>query len=83
MSNRVSFSPVKEVLTYSPMDSVAELGKSKKRKRSVSPTLSTDEPVGEDVALIGDGATEGTQTFMKKVKELQRKTKKGTTGKKL
>ena len=27
MANRVSFSPVKKVLTYSPMDRVADLGK--------------------------------------------------------
>lgn len=74
MSNRVSFSPVKEVLTFSPMDAVAKLGKSK--KRSVSVSTSTDEPVGEGVPLIGDGPTEGSQTFMKKVKELQNRLKK-------
>lgn len=62
MSNRVSFSPVKEVLTFSPMDTVAKLGKSK--KRSVSVSTSTDEPVGEGVPLVGDGPTEGSQTFM-------------------
>lgn len=74
MSNRVSFSPVKEVLTFSPMDAVAKLGKSK--KRSVSVSTSTDEPVGEGVPLIGDVPTEGSQTFMKKVKELQNRLKK-------
>ena len=71
---KTAFSPVKEVLTFSPMDTVAKLGKSK--KRSVSVSTSTDEPVGEGVPLIGDGPTEGSKTFMKKVKELQNRLKK-------
>lgn len=94
MSNRVSFSPVKEVLTFSPTDTVAKLGKTK--KRSVSFNMSTDEPAGEGVPLIGDGPSEGSKTFMKKEKELQnrlkkkirkgptkRKARKGAKGKKL
>ena len=62
MANRVSFSPVIKVLTYSPMDSVAELGKTK--KRAVMTTLSTNKPTVTDILPFGGGATEGTQTFM-------------------
>lgn len=59
-----------EVLTFSPTDSVIELGKSKK-KRSV--TMSVDVPVGSvsDTVPLVEGPTKGVQTFMKKVKELK------------
>ena len=65
MSNRVSFSPVKKVLTYSPMDSVAELGNNK--KRAVLTGLSTNMPTGTpDIIPFGGDVTEGTETFLKK-----------------
>ena len=59
MANRVSFSPVKKVLTYSPMDRVADLG-----------TTNTD------ILPFEEGASEGSQAFMKKVKELKNRLKK-------
>ena len=61
MANRVSFSPDKKVLTYSPMDRVADLGKTK-----------------ADILPFGGGASEGSQAFMKKVKELKNRLKKGS-----
>ena len=42
VKSRVSFSPVKKVLRYSPMDSVAKLGNNKKRAVLIS--LSTNMP---------------------------------------
>ena len=54
MANRVSFSPVKKVLTYSPMDRVADLGKT-----------------NTDILPFEGGASEGSQAFMEKVKELK------------
>ena len=59
MANRVSFSPVKKVLTYSPMDRVADLGKT-----------------NTDILPFEGGASEGSQAFMKKVKELKNRFKK-------
>ena len=59
MANRVSFSPVKKVLTYSPMDRVADLGKT-----------------NTDILPFEGGASEGSQAFMKKVKELKNRLKK-------
>ena len=65
MSNHVSFSPVKKVLTYSPMDSVAKLGNNK--KRAVLTSLSTNMPTGTpDIIPFGGDVTEGTETFLKK-----------------
>ena len=65
MSNHVSFSPVKKVLTYSPMDSVAKLGNNKKRAVLIS--LSTNMPTGTpDIIPFGRDVTEGTGTFLKK-----------------
>ena len=70
MSNRVSFSPVKKVLRYSPMDSVAKLGNNK--KRAVLTSLSTNMPTGTpDIIPFGGDVTEGTGTFLKKVVELE------------
>ena len=78
MSNRVSFSPVKKVLTYSPMDSVAELRNNK--KRAVLTSLSTNMPTGTpDIIPFGGDVTEGTETFMKKVAELEDRFKKKTS----
>ena len=75
MSNRVSFSPVKKVLTYSPMDSVAELRNNK--KLAVLTSLSTNMPTGTpDIIPFGGDVTEGTETFMKKVAELEDRLKK-------
>ena len=75
MSNRVSFSPVKKVLTYSPMDSVAELRNNK--KRAVLTSLSTNMPTGTpDIIPFEGDVTEGTETFMKKVAELEDRFKK-------
>ena len=75
MSNRVSFSPVKKVLTYSPMDSVAELRNNK--KLAVLTSLSTNMPKGTpDIIQFGGDVTEGTETFMKKVAELEDRFKK-------
>ena len=75
MSNRVSFSPVKKVLTYSPMDSVAELRNNK--KLAVLTSLSTNMPKGTpDIIPFGGDVTEGTETFMKKVAELEDRFKK-------
>ena len=65
MSNHVSFSPVKKVLTYSPMDSVAKLGNNK--KRAVLTSLSTNMPTGTpDIIPFGGDVTEGIETFLKK-----------------
>ena len=61
MANRVSFSPVKKVLTYSPMDRVADLGKT-----------------NTDILPFEGGASEGSQAFMEKVKELKNRLKKGS-----
>ena len=47
MSNHVSFSPVKKVLTYSPMDSVAKLGNNKKRA-----VLISCQPTCQQVPLV-------------------------------
>ena len=78
MSNRVSFSPVKKVLTYSPMDNVAELGNNKKRTALTS--LSTNMPTGTpDIVPFGGEVREGTETFMKKVAELKDRFKKKTS----
>ena len=75
MSNRVSFSPVKKVLTYSPMDSVAELRNNK--KLAVLTSLSTNMPKGTpDIIPFGGDVTEGTETFMKLVAELEDRFKK-------
>ena len=75
MSNRVSFSPVKKVLAYSPMDSVAELRNNK--KLAVLTSLSTNMPKGTpDIIPFGGDVTEGTETFMKKVAELEDRFKK-------
>ena len=75
MSNRASFSPVKKVLTYSPMDSVAELRNNK--KLAVLTSLSTNMPTGTpDIIPFGGDVTEGTETFMKKVAELEDRFKK-------
>ena len=61
MSNRMSFSPVKKVLRYSPMDSVAKLGNNK--KRAVLTSLSTNMPTGTpDIIPFGGDVTEGTKT---------------------
>lgn len=70
MSNHVSFSPVKKVLTYLPMDSVAKLGNNKKRAVLIS--LSTNMPTGTPgIIPFGGDVTEGTGTFLKKVVELE------------
>ena len=61
MGNRVSFSPVKKVLTYSPMDRVADLGKT-----------------NTDILPFEGDASEGSQAFMEKVKELKNRLKKGS-----
>ena len=59
MVNRVSFSPVKKVLTYPPMDRMADLGKT-----------------NTDILPFEGGASEGSQAFMEKVKELKNRLKK-------
>ena len=65
VKSRVSFSPVKKVLRYSPMDSVAKLGNNK--KRAVLTSLSTNMPTGTpDIFPFGGDVTEGTETFLKK-----------------
>ena len=59
MANRVSFSPVKKVLTYPPMDRMADLGKT-----------------NTDILPFEGGASEGSQAFMEKVKELKNRLKR-------
>ena len=52
------------------MDSVAKLGNNK--KRAVLTSLSTNMPTGTpDIIPFGGDVTEGTETFMKKVAELE------------
>ena len=57
------------------MDSVAKLGNNK--KRAVLTSLSTNMPTGTpDIIPFGGDVTEGTETFMKKVVQLDRFKKK-------
>ena len=78
MADRVSFSPVKRVLTFSLTDSASKVGKSKK-KRSV--TMREELPLGalraiSDTVPLVDNSSKGNPSLMKAIRKLKIKKKK-------
>ena len=73
MADRVSFSPVKRVLTFSPTDSASKVGKSKK-KRFV--TMPEELPLGalgaiSDTVPLVDNSSKGKPSLMKAIRKLK------------
>lgn len=84
MADRVSFSPVKRVLTFSPTDSASKVGKSKK-KRSV--TMPEELPLGtlgaiSDTVPLVDNSAKGNPLLMKAIRKLKLQKKKKKVPKK-
>ena len=78
MADRVSFPPVKRVLTFSLTDSASKVGKSKK-KRSV--TMPEELPLGalgaiSDTVPLVDNSSKGIPSLMKAIRKLKLAKKK-------
>ena len=78
MADRVSFPPVKRVLTFSLTDNASKVGKSKK-KRSV--TMPEELPLGalgaiSDTVPLVDNSSKGIPSLMKAIRKLKLAKKK-------